>query len=61
MTVNDYIYTKTILTVKSSLLQVQTEQNIIEAMRLKDLTWNIYDDTLNDQMKKGFNVSPSGV
>ena len=53
MTVNDYIYTKNNFDNEASLLQVQTEQNIIEAMRLKDLTWNIYDETLDDQMKKG--------
>ena len=53
MTVNDYVYTKNNFDREASLLQVQTEQNIIEAIRLKDLTWNIYDETLDDQMKKG--------
>jgi PAS domain S-box-containing protein len=53
ITVNDYLYTKNSFDHEASLLQVQTEQNIIEAMRLKDLTWNIYDETLDDQMKKG--------
>ena len=53
MTVNDYLYTKNNFERESHLLQVQTEQNIIEAMRLKDVTWNIYDETLDDQMKKG--------
>ena len=53
MTVNDYIYTKNNFDREAGLLQVQTEQNIIEAVRLKDLTWNIYDETLDDQMKKG--------
>lgn len=53
MTVNDYFYTKNNFDRESLLLQVQTEQNIIEAMRLKDVTWNIYDETLDDQMKKG--------
>jgi PAS domain S-box-containing protein len=56
MTVNDYLYTKNNFDRESLLLQVQTEQNIIEAMRLKDVTWNIYDDTLNEDMKKGLNV-----
>jgi PAS domain S-box-containing protein len=53
MTVNDYLYTKNNFDRESHLLQVQTEQNIIEAMRLKDATWNIYDESLDDQMKKG--------
>ena len=56
MTVNDYIYTKNNFDSEASLLQVQTEQNIIEAMRLKDLTWNIYDETLDDQMKEGLTL-----
>jgi len=53
MTVNDYVYTKNNFDREAGLLQVQTEQNIIEAIRLKDLTWNIYDETLDDQMEKG--------
>jgi len=53
MTVNDYLYTKNNFERESLLLQVQTEQNIIEAMRLNEVTWNIYDETLDDQMKKG--------
>jgi PAS domain S-box-containing protein len=56
MTVNDYLYTKNNFDRESLLLQVQTEQNIIEAMRLKDVTWNIYDETLDDQMKKGLTL-----
>ena len=56
MTVNDYFYTKNNFDRESLLLQVQTEQNIIEAMRLKDITWNIYDETLDDQMKKGLTL-----
>ena len=56
MTVNDYLYTKNNFDRESLLLQVQTEQNIIEAMRLKEATWNIYDETLDDQMKKGLTL-----
>jgi len=56
MTVNDYLYTKNNFDRESNLLQVQTEQNIIEAMRLKDVTWNIYDESLDDQMKKGLTL-----
>ena len=53
MTVNDYLYTKNNFERESALLQVQTEQNIIEAIRLKDLSWNILDESLNDEMKQG--------
>src|SRR5665647_101647 len=53
MTVNDYLYTKNNFERESALLQVQTEQNIIEAMRLKDLSWNFLDESLNDEMKRG--------
>jgi len=56
MTINDYLYTKNNFDRESRLLQVQTEQNIIEAMRLKEVTWNIYDETLDDQMKKGLTL-----
>ena len=55
MAIEDYNFTKTNFEHESSLLQVQTEQNIIEAMRLKEATWSIYDETLDDQMKKGLN------
>jgi PAS domain S-box-containing protein len=53
MTVNDYLYTQNNFDRETNLLQVQTEQNIIEAVRIQDATWNIYDDTLDEQMKKG--------
>jgi PAS domain S-box-containing protein len=53
MTVNDYFYTKNNFDREALHLQVQTEQNIIEAMRLKDLTWKMYDGFLDDQMKTG--------
>ena len=57
MTVNDYLYTKNNFDRESNLLQVQTEQNIIEAMRIQDATLNIYDDTLDEQMKKGLSTA----
>ena len=50
---NGYFYTKNNFERESSLLKAQTEQNIIEAMRLEEITWNVYDETLNDQMKDG--------
>jgi len=56
MAVEDYNFTKANFEHESNLLQVQTEQNIIEAMRLKEATWGIYDDTLNDQMKTGLTL-----
>jgi PAS domain S-box-containing protein len=54
--INGYVYTKNNFDRESALLQVQTEQNIIEAMRLEEVTWNIYDETLNNQMKDGLNT-----
>jgi PAS domain S-box-containing protein len=53
MAVSNYIYTKNNFERESYLFQVQTEQNIMEAMRLKNGVWNFYDKTLNDQMKEG--------
>jgi PAS domain S-box-containing protein len=53
ISINHYIYTKNNFDRESALLKVQTEQNIIEAMRLEEITWNIYDETLNSQMKDG--------
>ncbi len=53
MAVNNYLYTKNNSEHESYLLQVQTEHNIIEAMRLKNGVWNFYDKTLNDQMNEG--------
>jgi len=50
---NGYLYTKSNFERESTLLQEQTEQNIVEAMRLKDITWNVFDETLNEQMEKG--------
>jgi PAS domain S-box-containing protein len=56
MSVNNYFYTKNNFDRESLLLQSQTEQNIIEAMRIQDATFNIYDETLNEQMKKGLSL-----
>ena len=57
LTINNYLYTKQNYDRELHLLQVQTEQNIQGAMRLKDATWNIFDDSLNDKM----NLSLSSV
>ena len=53
LSLNGYLYAKNNFERESSLLQTQTEQNIIEAMRLEEITWNVYDETLNEQMKAG--------
>jgi signal transduction histidine kinase len=53
MAIVDYTYTKNNFEYESLLLQTQTEQHMIEAMRFEDATWSIYDGTLNDQMKEG--------
>jgi PAS domain S-box-containing protein len=50
---NGYLYTKTNFERESTLLQAQTEQNIVEAMRLEEITWNVFDETLNEQMMEG--------
>jgi PAS domain S-box-containing protein len=50
---NGYLYTKSNFERESMLLQTQTEQHIAEAMRLEEITWDVYDETLNEQMKEG--------
>jgi HAMP domain-containing protein len=56
LTVNDYLYTKSNFDREEHLLQVQTEQNIEEAIRLKDALWNTYDASLNEQMRQGLEL-----
>jgi PAS domain S-box-containing protein len=56
LTVNDYLQTRDNFERELYLLQVQTEQNIQGAMRLRDISWNIYDDSLNDRMKEGLTL-----
>lgn len=53
LTVNDYLYTKSNFDHEEHLLQVQTEQNIEQAIRLKDAIWNTYDASMNDRMRSG--------
>ena len=53
MCINDYLYSKNNFERESQLLQVQTEQNIIEAVRFNNIAWNFFDESLNDPMKKG--------
>jgi len=40
----------------SGLLQVQTEENLVEALQLVDEGFKLYDNTLNRQMKENFQV-----
>ena len=40
----------------SGLLQVQTEENLVEALQLVDAGFKLYDNTLNRQMKENFKV-----
>jgi PAS domain S-box-containing protein len=50
---SSYFYTKNNFDGELNLLQTQTEQHIVEAMRLEEITWDVYDETLNEQMKEG--------
>jgi PAS domain S-box-containing protein len=56
MGVIDYAFTKNNFEHEALLLQTQTEQHMIEAMRFEDATWSIYDSTLNDQMQEGLQL-----
>jgi len=55
LTASDYVYTKNNFDREQHLLQVQTEQNAEQAIRLKDALWNTYDASLNQQMLQGLN------
>ncbi len=56
LTASDYLYTKNNFDREELLLQVQTEQNIEQAIRLKDALWNTYDASLNQQMRHGLSL-----
>ena len=51
--INYYLFTKDNFDQESTLLEVQTEHNIDEAMRLEDFAWSIFDDSLNERMETG--------
>ncbi len=51
--VSDYIFTKNNFDHESTLLEIQSEQNIEGAMRLTDIAWNIFDSNLNERMANG--------
>jgi signal transduction histidine kinase len=56
LTVNDYLHTRGNFEREERLLQVQTEQNIEEAIKLKDAIWSTYDSSLNQQMRTGLGL-----
>ena len=56
LTVNDYLYTKSNFDQEEHLLQVQTEQNVEQAIRAKDALWNTYDASLNEQLRQGLDL-----
>ena len=49
----DYLFTKNNFESESSLLEIQTEQNIDQSIRTIDAAWNIFDDNLNARMENG--------
>jgi PAS domain S-box-containing protein len=52
--VNDYYTVKNIFDKNSQHLKQQTEQDIIITIRLSDQSFNLYDSSLNEQMRRGF-------
>jgi signal transduction histidine kinase/HAMP domain-containing protein len=54
--VNDYYNTKKMFERNSQHLDRQTEQDIIATVKLTDESYGLYDSSLNDQMRKGFDV-----
>jgi PAS domain-containing protein/two-component sensor histidine kinase len=50
---NDYYTIKTIFDKNSQHLKRQTEQDIIITIRLSDESFNLYDSSLNEQMRRG--------
>ncbi len=52
--VNDYFSTKNIFDKNSRHLKQQTEQDIGSLVRLTDESFNLYDNSLNEQMRRGF-------
>jgi hypothetical protein len=52
--VNDYYTIKSIFDKNSQHLMKQTEQDIIITIKLSDESFNLYDSSLNEQMRGGF-------
>ncbi|MDO9325063.1 MAG: PAS domain-containing protein [Methanoregula sp.] len=56
VSVNDYNNTKNMFDRNSQHLQRQTEQDIIATIRLTDESYTLYDSSLNEQMRRGFDI-----
>jgi len=56
VTVNDFYNTKKTFEKNSQHLKQQTEQDIIITIKLTDESYNLYDSSLNEQMRRGFDV-----
>ena len=52
--INDYYKTKNMFDENSQLLERQTEQDIIATIKLTDEIYTLYDSSLNEQMRRGF-------
>ena len=61
LTINDYLYAKDNFDRELHLLQIQTEQNVHEALLFKDATANLFDDVLNDEMEEGLEALRKGI
>ncbi len=56
VSVNDYYNTKKMFDRNSQHLQQQTEQDIVATIKLTDESYTLYDTSLNDQMRRGFDI-----
>jgi hypothetical protein len=56
VSVNDYYNTKNMFDRNSKNLEQQTEQDIIATIKLTDESYTLYDNSLNEQMRMGFDV-----
>lgn len=56
ITLIDYLNEQASFERNSGIVQVQTEENIVEALHLVDSGFKLYDNTMNRQMKEEFNI-----
>lgn len=54
--VNNYFNTQKIFEKNSQHIKQQTEQSIIITVKLTDEIYNLYDSSLNEQMRRGFDA-----
>ncbi len=54
--VNDYYTTKNQFEKNSRHLKAQTEQDILLTIKLTDESYDLYDSSLNEDMRKGFDI-----